>query len=121
MARKRQLLGSAGENFAAEYLIQKGYLILERNYRTPYGEIDIIAQYNDTLVFVEVKTRSNTAFGNPEDSINARKIDHLTSSIAFYLQERPLECHDLRIDVLALQKQRGKEMSITHFENAISE
>lgn len=67
------LSGSEGESFAADYLIKNGYRILERNFRTPLGEIDIIARDGETLVFIEVKARSNARFGPPQLAVDHRK------------------------------------------------
>ena len=67
---KRQDTGKRGEQLAREFLDMRGYQIIETNYRCPYGEMDIIAQRQDTLVFVEVRTKSSLAFGNPEESFS---------------------------------------------------
>jgi putative endonuclease len=69
----KRLLGQEGEERAAQFLVQKGYRILERNYRTRSGEIDLIALHKDEVVFVEVKTRTSDAFGAPELAVNPRK------------------------------------------------
>ena len=66
-------VGSKGEVLAAEFLKDKGYRIIERNYKTPVGELDIIAKDGETLVFIEVKTRSNNAFGYPFEAVDSRK------------------------------------------------
>src|SRR3990170_3381994 len=97
MSSSRQSLGRWGENQAADFLAGCGYAILERNARTPHGEIDLVAQQEEsgrdgsvmTTVFVEVKTRSSRAFGYPEESITPRKQAHLLSAAQAYLQEHP--------------------------------
>jgi putative endonuclease len=66
-------LGEAGERYATDYLIKNGYKILDRNWRIRGGEIDIVALYKSTLVFVEVKTRTSTSYGTPEESIGYHK------------------------------------------------
>lgn len=131
MKTSRQTLGSWGENLAADYLRQKGYIVLERNVRTPYGEIDLVArqewvspgenQSGIVTVFVEVKTRSSTAFGLPEDAVTARKQEHLLAAGQAYLQSHPELDGDWRVDVIAIQRDRSsREPHITHFENAVT-
>ncbi len=116
MTTRRQRLGQRGENLAARYLQAKGYRLLARNVRTPYGELDLIAERDGQVVFVEVKTRASRRFGPPEVSVNARKQAHLLQSAAFYAAE-----HDLRhwrIDVIAIETWHTPPR-ITHFENAL--
>lgn len=116
-------LGRWGETLAAEYLEAKGYTILERNNRTPYGEIDLIAARDQppVLLFVEVKTRRSRQFGPPEEAVNQRKLQHLRASVEFFLQEHPGIPGDPRIDVIAIQRYRSDQPPlITHFENVIS-
>lgn len=108
-------LGKIGEEKAARYLVSIGFSLLSRNFRTPHGEIDIIARDQNTLVFVEVKTRSNTAFGTPEDSINKRKINHLIKSGQYYCATHNSQEQDIRIDVLTVTPDE-----IEHFKNITS-
>ena len=136
-----QSLGSWGEQAAAAYLEQRGYQILERNVRTKYGEIDIIAyqppgEASDesdgsnrfpVVVFVEVKTRQTRSLGPPEISVNARKKQHMQASIQAYMQCHPDLPGSWRIDVIAIQRSRSEATpepeavpEITHFENAFS-
>lgn len=121
MSRYKINLGRWGEKVAADYLKSKGYSIVDRNVRTPYGEIDIIAGSEDLLIFVEVKTRTTTNYGMPETSVTQQKRKHIIDTVLFYFQEHTdLEC-DWRIDVIAI---RGKKYTpkpeITHFQNAIT-
>lgn len=124
MVTARQALGRWGENLAASYLCDQGYTILERNARNSYGEIDLVACQDlsggNVIVFVEVKTRTSTAYGLPEDSVSTRKQAHMLSAAQAYLQDHPeLECA-WRIDVIAIQRSRGRQPPvITHFEYAI--
>ena len=132
MKNRRQALGRWGEEQAARFLRERGYTILERNARTAYGEIDLVArQFIFTnqdgaseatmIVFVEVKTRTSSAFGMPEAGIDRRKIEHMLSSAQAYLQEHPELEDDWRIDVVAVWRSRsGDEPQITHFENAVT-
>ncbi|MEJ2351489.1 MAG: YraN family protein [Anaerolineales bacterium] len=132
MSTSRQALGRWGEARAAEYLIARGYAIVERNVRTPYGEIDLVARREPTrtaypgkpaptTVFVEVKTRSSKAFGFPEESVTPRKQAHLLAAAQSYIQEHPEFDGDWRIDVIAIQRDPSKaQPTITHFENAVN-
>jgi putative endonuclease len=105
---------------AADYLTQKGYSILERNARTAHGEIDLVAEYNQVFVFVEVKTRTSRRYDYQEESITQRKITHLMSSAQAYLQAHPQFDGDWRIDVLAIERITGEDQPvIMHFENAV--
>jgi putative endonuclease len=115
-----QGLGNWGEQQAAEYLEEKGYQILHRNVRTPYGEIDLLAQYEGVLVFVEVKTRSSQVYGNPEEAVDDRKITHMIESAEGFLQENPEFSQDWRLDVIAIVKRTEGPPEIIHFENAVN-
>jgi putative endonuclease len=119
----RILLGRWGEALAAEYLESKGYLIIARNLRTPYGEIDLIAIHEQpsVLLFIEVKTRRSKQFGPPEEAVNLRKLKHLRSSVEYYLQGHPEIAGDPRLDVIAIQRyQDDQPPAIVHFENVLS-
>lgn len=126
MSQTRQELGRWGENLAAEYLFEHGFTITARNVRTPYGEIDLVAEKISetsedeiTTVFVEVKTRTTQSFGYPEEAITHRKQTHLTSAVQHYLQEHPdLEGY-WRIDVIAIEQYPDRSPIISHFENAL--
>ncbi len=116
-----QALGHWGENLASEYLEKKGYRILARNARTPYGEIDLIAQGQEGLVFVEVKARRSKAYGEPEAAITPTKRQHLQDAAEAYLQAHPEQDGAWRIDVVAIYRPRGSSNpEILHLENAIT-
>ena len=120
MKQSRKSFGAWGEKVAADYLEAQGYEILNHNVTTPYGEIDIIAQRDQVIVFVEVKTRSSASFGFPEEAITAEKKKHLVESAQTYMQENPHLDGDWRIDVIAICSfRRGERPEIRHFENAI--
>jgi putative endonuclease len=102
MSRERRLLGQAGEALAADTLQQQGYKILTRNYRTPYGEIDLIARHGDTLVFVEVKLRRSEVFGPPQAAVNTAKQRHLRLAAQYYLSQQRAEDIKIRFDVVAI-------------------
>ena len=119
MTTTRHRRGARGEAIAADYLASKGYTILARNVRTPYGEIDCIARDGDTLVFVEVKTRTGDAFGAPEEAVTAQKRRHLCRAALHYLQSGDGLDLPCRFDVLAVRLS-GAESAITHFEDAFT-
>ena len=114
--KRNQRIGKWGELAAADYLNDHGYEIVERNVRTPYGEIDLIAQKDGYTIFVEVKTRTSKVFGPPELAVTARKQAHMLSSAGHYAQQNEID--HWQIDVIAVEKINDK-MEITHFENAV--
>jgi putative endonuclease len=118
---RRQSLGHIGESIAAAFLEKKGYLILERNWRSPYGEIDLIAKENDVVAFVEVKTRASSSLGPPEISITQRKVEHMRSAAEYFIQQHPELINDWRIDAVTIQIQSDDYPPlIDHFENVIT-
>jgi putative endonuclease len=117
---KRKETGNAGEQLALNFLKKKGFRIVETNYRCPQGEIDIIARQKDCLVFVEVRTKANSAFGSPEESITMNKKRHLVSSANHYLQEQEKMPTSWRIDVVAVEMEQDNRLKrIELIENAI--
>lgn len=121
MSRYKINLGRWGENIAVDYLKSIGYSIVDRNVRTPYGELDIVADSNDLLIFVEVKTRTTTSYGMPEAGVTEQKRKHIIDSVEFFFQEHPDLERDWRIDVIAIRgKKNTNKLEITHFQNAIT-
>ena len=124
MGTHQQEIGRWGEELAADYLEKKRYLILDRNYRTISGELDLVA-LNDSgeeyiLVFVEVKTRTSESYGYPEQAITKKKWDHLLSVINDYQYDHPQYEYDWRIDVIAiLSLSFDQPPEIKHFENVV--
>jgi putative endonuclease len=112
-----QRIGRWGESAAAEYLIALGCEVLARNLRTPYGEIDLVAQHGDVTLFVEVKTRTSASFGPPEVAVSARKQQHMLAAAEHYAAEHAID--HWQIDVIAVEGRPGMKPVITHFENAI--
>ncbi|MFQ5601941.1 MAG: YraN family protein [bacterium] len=110
-------LGERGEQLAAEYLQKKRYRIRERNFRWARGEIDIVAQKDELLVFVEVKTARSDAFGEPETWVDERKQRQIARVAERYLQEQAISDMDCRFDVVAVKAQ-GNQWTIRHIENA---
>ena len=110
-------LGEEGERLAAQFLRRRGYRVLERNYRTRNGEIDIICEYRGSIVFVEVKTRTNLAFGQPEEAVDARKQKKMVEMARSYLSQKSLSGKiDCRFDVVAILD--GTRRSVKHIEDA---
>lgn len=108
--------GKKGEQLAVAFLLDKGYTIVERNYRFQKAEIDVIAQKETVLVVAEVKTRSTNYFGNPEEFVNPKKIKLLTMAIDDYVVKNNLDV-EVRFDIIALVKQNNKFV-IEHIEDA---
>jgi putative endonuclease len=116
----RQRLGVWGEKIAETYLVQRGLELLFRNYRTRYGEIDLVMKDRETIVFVEVKTRTNLDFGNPEESITFKKRNRMLRSAEACVQQHPEWGGFYRIDVLAVNgSPQDADPEIVWFENAI--
>lgn len=112
-----QRIGKWGEDTAVEYLTQKGYEVVARNVRTPYGEVDIVAKQSDVIIFVEVKTRTSNTMGLPEESITPRKREHMLAAADHYAAENKID--HWQIDVIAIEGKPGSNPKITFFENAI--
>jgi putative endonuclease len=110
-------LGELGERLAANFLQAAGYTIVERNWRVNRAEIDIIARTGDTLIFVEVKTRSSKQFGPPELFVTRRKMRLLAGAAAAYMQAVGHEWA-LRFDVVTVVMGQGRAPEVTHFEDA---
>jgi len=114
-------LGQIGENIAAQYLQKKGYIILEQNYKKPWGEIDIIVKKGKDIIFVEVKTVSNNNF-LPEEEITLRKKKILIRTAKLYLAEKRYPAdQDWQIDVIGIEMKDNNKCLLRHTENAISE
>lgn len=101
----KKKLGKVGEAVAYRYLKRIGYIILEKNYTTPIGEIDIIAEDGDILVFVEVKTRRSDNYGLPEEVIDLKKIRKLTRLAQLYIKNKSLYHREARFDVVSILAQ----------------
>lgn len=118
----RQGLGRTGERLAAEALTRRGYCILEQNYRCRHGEIDLVAEEGQDLVFVEVKTRRGAAYGLPEEAVTARKRQKLREVASHYLDAHQCSERPWRIDVVAVQLSGGgKPEEIRVYQYAVAE
>jgi putative endonuclease len=100
-------VGATGEDLAAAFLKKQGYKILERNYRTPLGEIDLIARHRGMLVVIEVKTRRSQKFGSPQEAVHAAKQERLRRLAAYYLRQQGLGEAAVRFDVVGILWQEG--------------
>lgn len=117
---KRRDTGILGEKIACEYLGNKGYDIIETNYRCTEGEIDIVAKQKDILVFVEVRTKKSRQFGSPEESITRIKKERLRALAERYGQEHDNIPDSWRIDVMAIQLDSSNRVNRIHLiENAV--
>lgn len=102
MTITRQHTGKTGEDMAVDYLRERGYEILERNFRCSFGEMDIIGRQGAVLAFVEVRTRRTDGFGQPLESVGPVKQKKLSRIALFYLQKHRLEGSEARFDVLGI-------------------
>jgi putative endonuclease len=117
---KRRSLGRLGESLAADYLGKKGYIILERNWHSPYGEIDLVTIRDSIISFIEVKTRSSTTLGPPEISVTLRKRRHMRESAEYYIQQHAQSVTEWHIDLITVQLEgENRTPIIDHFENVI--
>lgn len=121
MSQSRRELGALGERLAKDYLEKHGYYIRETNFRCPLGEIDIVAEHGDQLVFVEVRTRRSQKFGTPEESITPAKGKRLIDLATTYIQAHEDQPLSWRIDVVVVEIGPGQAVSrLELIQNAIS-
>ena len=115
-----KLFGDRGERAAAKFLKRQGFRIVQRNYSTPLGEIDIVALDGKTIVFVEVKTRSSLVAGRPEEAVTLDKQRKLTNMALAYLKKHKLLEHSARFDVVAIvwPDDARQPAEIRHLRNA---
>ncbi len=111
--------GKRGEDFAAECLIKKGYKILERNFHSRYGEIDIIAQNDDYIVFVEVKARQYNSMVSGREAVNFSKQRKIVKTSVLYLQEHYFDLQP-RYDVIEISLSKDRICGIEHIESAFN-
>ncbi|MDX9865245.1 MAG: YraN family protein [Anaerolineaceae bacterium] len=114
----RQAIGRKGEDLAAAYLTQRGCVVLERNVRTVYGEIDLVVMKGKSLAFVEVKTRTSRLFGYPETGITEAKMIHMINCAENYLQQHPEYDMPWQLDVISVELGKDDNYRVTWFENA---
>lgn len=114
----RKKLGEWGENVAQSYLIDHGYQVIGRNFRSPYGEMDIIARDGSVWCFIEVKTRKNRRYGPGYHSVNRRKQNHLIQTAEFYLISNNLSNVPLRFDIISIDFIDQTEYRVELIRNA---
>ncbi len=120
MITYRQYIGALGEKIAEKFLRSRGFRILDKNFSAPFGEIDLVAKKENCIVFVEVKTKTNAAFGEPLEAITKKKQRHILKNCQFYLKRHNLVDNSWRIDAIGIELDRDKEVRILrHVENAI--
>lgn len=111
-------IGNEGEEIAAAYLESKGWLILDRNYFFEKAEVDIVAYDHTQIIFVEVKLRSGTYFGRPEEYITPKKEQLVKKAAEAWVYERKMETALVRFDVVAIVQKGTNAPDISHFEDA---
>jgi len=109
-------LGKWGEDQAAEYLERKGYTIIERDWKSGRRDLDIVAQDGEVIVFVEVKTRRNSLFGQPEESVDYHKLQSLQQAINHYIKFRQIR-QEIRFDIISVVGTIGTEPDIQHIQD----
>ncbi|MBM3933973.1 MAG: YraN family protein [SAR202 cluster bacterium] len=121
MTNRRQETGKRGEEAARKFLERRGYRVLETNYRTRFGEIDIVGEKNGAVAFLEVRTRAvNSPYGSPEESLTSHKRSHMVLAAQLYLQHKRMEDRDWRIDLVAVEIGAGGRIArMSLVENAI--
>jgi putative endonuclease len=116
----KQKVGKFGENLAKNYLINKGYKIIEQNYQNSYQEVDILANFRGETVFIEVKTRTSNTFGRADEAVSERKINNLLKVMDEYLFTRKIDPDKARLDLIAIDINKLKKVAkIRHYRNII--
>jgi putative endonuclease len=115
---KHNETGTKGEQIAENFLLNNNFEIIARNWRFGKKEVDCIARKNDAIVFAEVKTRSSTAFGFPEEYVTPQKQQYLKTAAAAWLETNPIPDGYVRFDVISIILQNGTVQEIRHFEDA---
>jgi len=116
MVDTRKKLGNRGEKIAAKVLRKQGYRIIEKNYHSRLGEIDIVAKEDESIVFVEVKTRCSTDFGLPEEALSYDKKRRLSKLALGYLAHRRIKDTNCRFDVVSILMDNKKVSKVKHIE-----
>ena len=111
-------MGNLGEEIASKYVNENGYQILERNFYTRHGELDIIAKQNDEIAFIEVKTRSNHSYGNPREAVTPIKQKHMYQAAKYYLYKTKQENAFTRFDVVEVYVSKEK-IKINHIKQIL--
>lgn len=110
-------LGELGENKAINFLIKNGYNILEKNFRSKHGEIDIIAKEKNEYVFIEVKTRTSIKYGMPVEAVDKNKKEHILNASKYYIYKNYLQNQFIRYDIIEVYINKNNYL-INHIKNA---
>lgn len=122
MGREKKAVRALGEDIALRFVKAKGYRIRHTNFRTPFGELDIVARSGETIVFIEVRTRATFSLGPPFLSVARTKQLHLIKNALFYLKRYGCSGADWRIDVISVKLgPDGRLENIEHIENAVED
>ena len=118
MPSPTQKIGTHGEDMALQFLLKQGYRYVDRNFRTRFGELDLILMDKDEIVFAEVKTRASNRYGYPEEMVNWRKKRHLLKTAHIYLDRKRFDQFFYRFDTIAISGQ-SPNYDIQHFKDTI--
>lgn len=121
ITKYKKQIGLLGETIAKNYLIKNNYQILEQNFKTRFGEIDLIAKYGKTVVFIEVKSRTNLNYGQPQEAVGFLKQQRLIKTAYYYINSHNLD-ENLRVDVIAVTlNMLTRKARLVHFKDALTE
>ncbi|MBU0636749.1 MAG: YraN family protein [Patescibacteria group bacterium] len=116
----KQLVGKFGEKLAQNYLIKKGYQIIEINKKISYKEIDIVAKYGNLLVFVEVKTRMSSIFGKADEAMTYQKTNNFKKAVEFYANNYDIAFDNVRLDLISIDIDKEKKTAkIKHYQDIV--
>lgn len=118
MSKTHRQIGNEGEDLACEFLIKKGWKILDRNFYFGHSEIDIIAKDKEFYVFVEVKSRSTDFFGRPEEFVSDEKVQRIFQAAEAWVIEKKLSEVPMRFDVIGILSPKQNSTSIYHLQDA---
>lgn len=116
--RNNRSLGIIGEDYAENYLKNEGYSLLERNWTLGHKEIDLIVKKDNVIVFVEVKTRKSTAFGQPEEAVSRQKMKLIMQAAEHYLEQTTYD--RVRFDVISIRFLENNRIDFLHIEDAFA-
>jgi len=116
--RAKDAVGAYGERVAERFLVESGLVVLERNWRCPLGEIDIVAREGDALVFCEVKTRSGPVWGRPDEAVDERKLSRLRRTALRWLAAHGVGWCDVRVDLISVTWPPDGEARLQHLRGA---
>ena len=114
---KHNKIGIKGEQIAADFLLNKGYIIIHRNWRSGRKELDIIAEKSDMLIIVEIKTRTGVGLGYPEEAVNKKKQQFLRTAAEAFAADNP-RYRNIRFDIISILMNGDNAKEIIHFEEA---